>query len=54
MYYDFRPLLKLSNTVVTVKKEVYNPLLEKLNIQLKGEKLELQGKHSIRKVMQKE
>jgi elongation factor 2 len=47
------PLLKLSNTVATGKKEVYNPLLEKLGIQLKGDELDLQGKHLIRKVMQK-
>ena len=47
------PLLKLSNTVASGKKEVYNPFLEKLGIQLKGDELELQGKHLIRKVMQK-
>ena len=47
------PLLKLCNTVATGKKEVYNPLLEKLEIQLKGDELDLQGKHLIRKVMQK-
>jgi elongation factor 2 len=47
------PLLKLSNSIATGKKEVYQPLLEKLNIVLKGEELDLQGKHLIRKVMQK-
>ena len=46
------PLLKLSNTVGTGKKDVYNTFLEKLNNQLKGEVFELQGKHLIRKVMQ--
>ena len=47
------PLLKLSNTVATGKKEVYQPLLQKLKIELKGEELELQGKYLMRKVMQK-
>ena len=47
------PLLKLSNSIATGKKEVYQPLLEKLNIVLKGDELDLQGKHLIRKVMQK-
>jgi elongation factor 2 len=38
------PLIKLANTVATGKKEVYQPLLQKLKIELKGEELELQGK----------
>ena len=47
------PLIKLANTVATGKKEVYQPLLQKLKIELKGEELELQGKYLMRKVMQK-
>ena len=47
------PLIKLANTVSSGKKEVYQPLLQKLNIELKGEELELQGKYLMRKVMQK-
>ena len=47
------PLIKLANTVASGKKEVYQPLLKKLNIELKGEELELQGKYLMRKVMQK-
>ena len=47
------PLIKLANTVASGKKEVYQPLLQKLKIELKGEELELQGKYLMRKVMQK-
>ena len=47
------PLIKLANTVSSNKKEAYQPLLQKLNIELKGEELELQGKYLMRKVMQK-
>ena len=47
------PLIKLANTVSSNKKEVYQPLLQKLNIELKGEELDLQGKYLMRKVMQK-
>ena len=47
------PLIKLANTVATGKKEVYQPLLQKLKIELKGDELELQGKYLMRKVMQK-
>lgn len=47
------PLCKLANTVKEGKKEVYNPLLQKLGIELKGEEVDLQGKHLMRKVMQK-
>ena len=43
------PLIKLANTVASGKKEVYQPLLKKLNIELKGEELELQGKYLMRK-----
>jgi elongation factor 2 len=47
------PLIKLANTVQEGKKEVYQPLLKKLNIELKGDELDLQGKYLMRKVMQK-
>ena len=47
------PLIKLANTVASGKKEVYQPLLQKLKIELKGDELELQGKYLMRKVMQK-
>ncbi|MCQ2962425.1 MAG: GTP-binding protein [archaeon] len=47
------PLSKLANTVSTGKKEVYQPLLAKLGIELKGEELDLQGKYLMRKCMQK-
>ena len=47
------PLIKLANTVASGKKEVYQPLLQKLKIELKGEELDLQGKYLMRKVMQK-
>jgi elongation factor 2 len=47
------PLMRLANTVKGGKKEEYLPLLEKLNIKLEGDELDLQGKHLVRKVMQK-
>ena len=47
------PLMRLANTVSSGKKEVYQPLLKKLGIELKGDELELQGKKLMRKVMQK-
>lgn len=47
------PLLKLANSVKEGKKEVYEPMLEKLGITLKGEEKELTGKYLVRKVMQK-
>ena len=47
------PLIKLANTVSSGKSEVYQPLLKKLGIELKGEELDLQGKYLMRKVMQK-
>ena len=51
--YILEPLIKLANTVSSGKKEVYQPLLKKLGIELKGEETELQGKYLMRKVMQK-
>ena len=47
------PLSKLANNVSSGKKEVYQPLLKKLGIELKGDELDLQGKYLMRKVMQK-
>ena len=51
------PLIKLANTVLLGKKEVYQPLLNKLNIQLniqlKGEELKFQGKYLMNTVMRK-
>ena len=51
--YILEPLTKLANDVSTGKKEVFQPLLKKLGIELKKEELELQGKYLLRKVMQK-
>ena len=51
--YILNPLIKLANDVSTGKKEVFQPLLKKLGIELKTEELELQGKYLLRKVMQK-
>ena len=47
------PLIKLANEISTGKKEVYQPLLEKLGIKMESEDYELQGKKLMRKVMQK-
>ena len=51
--YILNPLTKLANEVSTGKKEVFQPLLKKLGIELNSEELELQGKYLLRKVMQK-
>ena len=51
--YILNPLTKLANDVSTGKKEVFQPLLKKLGIELKTEELELQGRYLLRKVMQK-
>ena len=51
--YILNPITKLANDVSTGKKEVFQPLLKKLGIELKTEELELQGKYLLRKVMQK-
>lgn len=47
------PISKLANSVLDGKKEIYEPLIAKLGIELKGEELELVGKHLVRRVMQK-
>ena len=51
--YILNPLTKLANDVSTGKKEVFQPLLKKLGIELSSEDLEIQGKYLLRKVMQK-
>ena len=51
--YILEPLIKLANNVSSGKKEVYQPLLKKLGVELKNEETELQGKYLMRKVMQK-
>ena len=47
------PLIKLARTVITGKKEVYSPLLEKVGIKLTPEEMETTGKILMRNVMQK-
>ena len=47
------PLIKLARTVITGKKEVYSPLLEKIGIKLTPEEMETTGKILMRNVMQK-
>ena len=47
------PLIKLANTVLLGKKEVYEPLFNKFGIQLKGDEKKLQGKVLMHKVMSK-
>jgi len=47
------PVMKLANSVLDGKKEVYQPMIQKLGVELKGEELDLTGKHLLRKVMQK-
>jgi elongation factor 2 len=47
------PIMKLANSVLDNKKDIYQPLIGKLGIELKGEEADLTGKHLLRKVMQK-
>jgi elongation factor 2 len=47
------PIMKLANNTLEGKKDVYLPMIEKLGIKLTSEELDLQGKHILRKVMQK-
>jgi len=47
------PIMKLANSVLAGKKDVYAPMISKLGIELKGDDADLQGKHLLRKVMQK-
>jgi elongation factor 2 len=47
------PIMKLANNTLEGKKDVYLPMIEKLGIKLTSEDMDLQGKHLLRKVMQK-
>ncbi len=47
------PIMKLANAVLNAKKDVYEPILKKLNITLKTEEVDLQGKYMVRKIMSK-
>lgn len=47
------PIIKLANAVLNGKKEVYEPIIKKINCELKGEEADLLGKQLLRKVMQK-
>jgi len=47
------PIMKLANSVIDGKKEVYTEIIAKLKIELKGEEQDLLGKHLLRKIMQK-
>jgi elongation factor 2 len=47
------PIIKLANSVLNGKKEIYEPIIKKINVELKGEELDLTGKALLRKVMQK-
>jgi elongation factor 2 len=47
------PIIKLANAVLNGKKEIYEPIIKKINVELKGDELDLLGKHLLRKVMQK-
>ena len=47
------PIIKLANAVLNGKKDVYEPLIKKINCELKGDELDLLGKALLRKVMQK-
>merc|ERR1712180_427743 len=47
------PIYKMFDAVMNFKKDVYEKLLEKLNIKLSAEDKELEGKPLIKKIMQK-
>jgi elongation factor 2 len=47
------PIIKLANAVLNGKKDVYEPIIKKINVELKGDDLDLVGKNLLRKVMQK-
>ena len=48
----FEPVMKLANSVLDGKKDIYLPMLEKLEINLTTVELELIGKQLLRKVFQ--
>jgi len=47
------PIMKLANSVLDNKKEIYLPMIAKLGIEIKGDDADLLGKQLLRKVMQK-
>lgn len=47
------PIYKMFDSVMNFKKDIYTKLLEKLDIKLKQEESELEGKPLIKKIMQK-
>jgi elongation factor 2 len=47
------PIQKLAVATLNGKKEVYEPIIKKINVELKGDELDLVGKYLLRKVMQK-
>lgn len=47
------PIMKLANSVLNGKKEVYEPIITKIGVVLSTEDKDLTGKHFLRKVMQK-
>lgn len=47
------PIIKLCNSVLEGKKEIYQPLITKIGVELKGKDAELTGKALVKKVMQK-
>jgi len=47
------PIFKMFDAVMNFKKDVYNGLLEKLDIKLTADEKELEGKPLIKKIMQK-
>jgi len=47
------PIMKLANSVLDNKKDIYEPMIQKLGIKLVGDEVDLVGKALVRKVMQK-
>lgn len=47
------PIMKLANSVLGGNKTVYEPMIKKLGIELKGDDADLTGKYLLRKIMQK-
>lgn len=47
------PIMKLANAVLAGEKEIFEPIIKKIGVTLVTEDYELQGKHFLRRVMQK-
>jgi elongation factor 2 len=47
------PIMKLANAVLAGEKEIFEPIIKKIGVSLVTEDYELQGKHFLRRVMQK-